>query len=227
MTDPTSARKRILTGYRPTGKLHLGHWFGNLQNMLAAPGRVRRVLLRRRLARAHDRLGRHAATSAGSPRRWCSTGSPPASIRTKCTIYRQSDVPEVAELRLYFSMVTPMTWLERVPSYKEQREQITEKDLGNARLLPVPAAAGGRHHDRPRRRRAGGRGPAAAPGAHARDRAPLQQPRTATTSSSPPRSSPKRARASRAPTAARCPRATATRSSSRIRPTRSAPRSWA
>jgi tryptophanyl-tRNA synthetase len=55
-----------------------------------------------------------------------------------CTIYRQSDVPEVAELALYFSMVTPMSWLERVPSYKEQREQITDKDLGNVGFFLYP-----------------------------------------------------------------------------------------
>ena len=55
-----------------------------------------------------------------------------------CTIYRQSDVPEVAELALYFSMVTPMPWLERVPSYKEQRDQITDKDLGNVGFFLYP-----------------------------------------------------------------------------------------
>ena len=65
---------------------------------------------------------------------WCAAGLDPEV----CTIYRQSDVPEVAELNLYFSMVTPMSWLERVPSYKEQREQITDKDLGNAGFFLYP-----------------------------------------------------------------------------------------
>jgi tryptophanyl-tRNA synthetase len=65
---------------------------------------------------------------------WIAAGIDPA----KSTIYRQSDVPEVAELTMYLSMVTPMPWLERVPSYKEQREQISEKDLGNVGFFIYP-----------------------------------------------------------------------------------------
>jgi tryptophanyl-tRNA synthetase len=135
-------RKRILTGYRPTGKLHLGHWFGNMQNML-------------RLQEEYDSFyfiaDWHALTSDWQDSSrirqfteemvldWCAAGLDPEV----CTIYRQSDVPEVAELALYFDMVTPMSWLERVPSYKEQREQIRDKDLGNAGffLYPVLQAA--------------------------------------------------------------------------------------
>jgi len=132
-----TARKRILTGYRPTGKLHLGHWFGNLQNMLA-------------LQEDYDAFyfvaDWHAMTTMWADtheiRRytedqvldWLAAGLDPEM----CTIYRQSDVPEVAELALYFTMVTPMSWLERVPSYKEQREQITDKDLGNVGFFEYP-----------------------------------------------------------------------------------------
>lgn len=131
------SRKRILTGYRPTGKLHLGHWFGNLQNMLS-------------LQEDYDAFyfvaDWHAMTTMWADtheiRRyteeqvldWLAAGLDP----DKCTIYRQSDVPEVAELALYFTMVTPMSWLERVPSYKEQREQITDKDLGNVGFFEYP-----------------------------------------------------------------------------------------
>ncbi|MBA4371074.1 MAG: tryptophan--tRNA ligase [Coriobacteriaceae bacterium] len=130
-------KKRTLTGYRPTGKLHLGHWFGNLQNML-------------RLQHEYDAYyfiaDWHALTSDWQdPSRirqyseemvldWCAAGLDP----DVCTIYRQSDVPEVAELTLYFTMVTPMSWLERVPSYKEQREQVTDKDLGNVGFFLYP-----------------------------------------------------------------------------------------
>ena len=130
-------KKRTLTGYRPTGKLHLGHWFGNLQNML-------------QLQHDYDAYyfvaDWHAMTSMWADtheiRRfteeqvldWLAAGLDPEV----CTIYRQSDVPEVAELALYFSMVTPMSWLERVPSYKEQREQITDKDLGNVGFFLYP-----------------------------------------------------------------------------------------
>lgn len=132
MTTP-----RTLTGYRPTGKLHLGHWFGNLQNML-------------QMQHDYDAYyfiaDWHALTSDwADPSHvtefseemvldWCAAGLDPE----KCTIYRQSDVPEVAELAMYFAMVTPMSWLERVPSYKEQRDQITDKDLGNLGFFMYP-----------------------------------------------------------------------------------------
>jgi len=131
------ARKRILTGYRPTGKLHLGHWFGNLQNMLA---------LQEEYDAFYFVADWHAMTTMWADtheiRRyteeqvldWIAAGLDPE----KCTIYRQSDVPEVAELALYFTMVTPMSWLERVPSYKEQRDQITDKDLGNVGFFEYP-----------------------------------------------------------------------------------------
>lgn len=132
-----TARKRILTGYRPTGKLHLGHWFGNLQNMLE-------------MQRTYDAYyfiaDWHALTSHWADPSdirtyteemvldWCAAGLDP----DLCTIYRQSEFPQVAELALYFSMITPMGWLERVPSYKEQREQITDRDLGNVGFFLYP-----------------------------------------------------------------------------------------
>jgi tryptophanyl-tRNA synthetase len=131
------ARKRILTGYRPTGKLHLGHWFGNLQNMLA---------LQEEYDAFYFVADWHAMTTMWADtheiRRyteeqvldWIAAGLDPE----KCTIYRQSDIPQVAELALNFTMVTPMSWLERVPSYKEQRDQITDKDLGNVGFFEYP-----------------------------------------------------------------------------------------
>lgn len=130
-------KKRVLTGYRPTGRLTLGHWFGNLLNM-------------RELQERYDAFyfvaDWHALTSdwqdTHAIRRyteemvldWVAAGIDPS----KAVIYRQSDVPEVAELTLYLAMVTPMPWLERVPSYKEQREQISEKDLGNVGFFLYP-----------------------------------------------------------------------------------------
>jgi tryptophanyl-tRNA synthetase len=130
-------KKRILTGYRPTGKLHLGHWFGNLQNMLQLQQEYDAYYF---IADWHALTSDWADTS--NVRRfteemvldWVAAGLDP----DVCTIYRQSDVPEVAELNLYFSMVTPMSWLERVPSYKEQRDQITDKDLGNVGFFQYP-----------------------------------------------------------------------------------------
>ncbi|MRS11482.1 MAG: tryptophan--tRNA ligase [Actinobacteria bacterium] len=130
-------KKRVLTGYRPTGRLTLGHWFGNLMNMRE---------LQEQFEAYYFVADWHALTSDWQDTHairqyteemvldWVAAGIDPA----KSTIYRQSDVPEVAELTMYLSMVTPMPWLERVPSYKEQREQISEKDLGNVGFFLYP-----------------------------------------------------------------------------------------
>lgn len=131
------SNKRVLTGYRPTGRLTLGHWFGNLLNMRE---------LQDEYEAYYFVADWHALTSDWQDTRgireyteqmvldWVAAGIDPG----KSTIYRQSDVPEVAELTMYLSMVTPMSWLERVPSYKEQREQISEKDLGNVGFFLYP-----------------------------------------------------------------------------------------
>ncbi|MCL4079043.1 tryptophan--tRNA ligase [Coriobacteriia bacterium Es71-Z0120] len=130
-------KRRVLTGYRPTGRLTLGHWFGNLMNMREMQDQYEAYYF---VADWHALTSDWQDTSA--VRRfteemvldWLAAGIDP----DKATIYRQSDVPEVAELTLYLSMVTPMSWLERVPSYKEQREQISDKDLGNVGFFLYP-----------------------------------------------------------------------------------------
>ena len=131
-------KERVLTGYRPTGKLHLGHWFGNLQNMLA---------LQDQFEAFYFVADWHALTTNWQDPKdvarfteemvldWVAAGLDP----NKSFIYRQSDIPEVAELLLYFSMVTPTSWLERVPSYKEQQQQIGDKDLSNLGFFSYPA----------------------------------------------------------------------------------------
>lgn len=131
------SKKRVLTGYRPTGRLTLGHWFGNLLNMRAMQDDYEAFYF---VADWHaltsDWQDTHAIRQYTEEMvlDWLAAGIDPA----KAVIYRQSDVPEVAELSMYLAMVTPMTWLERVPSYKEQREQITEKDLGNVGFFLYP-----------------------------------------------------------------------------------------
>src|SRR5512133_2069936 len=102
-------KKRTLTGYRPTGKLHLGHWFGNLQNMLQLQHDYDSYYF---IADWHALTSDWADTSKirqfteEMVLDWCAAGLDPEVA----TIYRQSDVPEVSELALYFSMVTPMPW---------------------------------------------------------------------------------------------------------------------
>ncbi len=130
-------RKRVLSGMRPTGRLHLGHLFGALDNW-------------RQLQEQYDCFffiaDWHALTTDyAEPSRvkdfttevvldWMAAGLDPQ----KAVFFVQSWLPEHAELHLLFSMFTPLAWLERVPTYKEQREQITDKDLGTYGFLGYP-----------------------------------------------------------------------------------------
>ena len=123
-------KQRLLSGMQPTGggRLHLGNLEGALRPWVRLAGRVRDVLLYRRLARADDgrreadrhRRGRRAQTAID----YLAAGLDP----DKCAIFRQSDVKEHAELHLLLSMVTPVGWLERVPTYKEKRDLVAEND---------------------------------------------------------------------------------------------------
>ncbi len=131
------SRKRVLSGMRPTGRLHLGHLFGALDNW-------------KNLQEEYDCFffiaDWHALTTDyADPSQikaytvevvldWLAAGLDPR----KATFFVQSRLPEHAELHLLFSMFTPLAWLERVPTYKEQREQITDKDLGTYGFLGYP-----------------------------------------------------------------------------------------
>jgi len=131
-------KERVLTGYRPTGKLHLGHWFGNLQNMLKLQDQYEAfyfVADWHALTSEWQNPSDIARFTEEMVLDWVAAGLDPE----KCVIYRQSDLPEIAELLLYFSMVTPVSWLERTPSYKEQQQQIGDKDLSNLGFLTYPA----------------------------------------------------------------------------------------
>jgi tryptophanyl-tRNA synthetase len=137
MSTETIARKRVLSGMRPTGKLHLGHVVGALENW---------VKLQDRYECFHFIADWHALTSDyADPSRikenriemmvdWLAAGLDP----NKSVMFIQSSIPQHAELHLILSMITPLGWLERVPTYKEQRENITDKDLGNYGFLGYP-----------------------------------------------------------------------------------------
>jgi tryptophanyl-tRNA synthetase len=122
---------------RPTGKLHLGNYEGALKNWIRLQNDYRCYYF---VADWHALTSDYADTSAIKENTmamvtdWLSAGLDPK----KCTIFLQSMVPEHAELHLYFSAVTPLGWLERVPTYKEQRENITDKDIGNYAFLGYP-----------------------------------------------------------------------------------------
>ncbi|MCI0490418.1 MAG: tryptophan--tRNA ligase [Blastocatellia bacterium] len=124
---------------RPTGNLHLGNYEGALKNWvrLQDSGEYECFFF---IADLHALTSDYADTSRIKQNTldvvsdWLAAGLDPE----KSTIFVQSMIPEHAELHLMLSAVTPLGWLERVPTYKEQRENITEKDIGNYAFLGYP-----------------------------------------------------------------------------------------
>ena len=132
-----TANNRTVSGMRPTGPLHIGHYFGALKNWIDMQNDHEAFFF---VADWHALTSNYADTSK-LPQYvrdmvvdWMSAGLDPE----KCAIYRQSDIRETAELHLLLSMITPLGWLERCPTYKEQQQNITDKDLGNYGFLGYP-----------------------------------------------------------------------------------------
>ena len=123
-----SVKPRVVSGMRPTGKLHLGHLVGALRQWTE---------LQRDYSCMYFVADWHALTSDYADTRelianaydnvadWIAAGIDP----DESTIFVQSLVPEHAELALLLSMVVPIPWLERVPTYKEQIDQLSDRDL--------------------------------------------------------------------------------------------------
>jgi len=122
---------------RPTGKLHLGHLVGALHNWVALQEKYDCFYF---VADWHALTSEYANTAGitgyalDNIADWLAAGVDPE----RSTIFIQSLVPEHAELFLLLSMVVPIPWLERVPTYKEQREQLVEKDLSTLGFLSYP-----------------------------------------------------------------------------------------
>jgi tryptophanyl-tRNA synthetase len=138
-TESGSKKKRVLSGMRPTGRLHIGHYFGALQNWVKLqndPGYECFYFI----ADWHALTSDYADTSAIAQNvieiatDYLASGLDPQ----KSVIFQQSLVPEHAELHLLLSMVTPLGWLERVPTYKEALENIKDKDLHTYGFLGYP-----------------------------------------------------------------------------------------
>ncbi|MHB8540871.1 MAG: nucleotidyl transferase family protein [Candidatus Acidiferrales bacterium] len=138
-------RKRVLSGMRPTGRLHIGHYFGALSNWLKMqnarlPDGSPEYESFHFVADWHALTTHYADSSQVATNTlevatdWLAVGLDPA----KATLFIQSSVPEHAELHLLLSMITPLSWLERVPTYKEQIENLREKDLGTYGFLGYP-----------------------------------------------------------------------------------------
>jgi tryptophanyl-tRNA synthetase len=122
---------------RPTGKLHLGHLVGALQNWV----RLQReydcfyfVADWHALTSHYDSTGDLVDNAFDNAADWIGAGLDPE----RSTLFIQSLVPEHAELYLLLQMITPIPWLERVPSYKEQIEQMPDRDLSNLGFLGYP-----------------------------------------------------------------------------------------
>jgi tryptophanyl-tRNA synthetase len=132
-------KKRVLSGMRPTGRLHIGHYFGALENWVKLQNDPQYECFFF-VADWHALTSDYADTSQVAQNTieiatdWLASGLDPA----KCTMFIQSSVPEHAELQLLLSMVTPLGWLERVPTYKEALEQIRGKDLHTYGFLGYP-----------------------------------------------------------------------------------------
>ena len=137
MNSSPKTRKRVLSGMRSTGKLHLGNYVGALQNWVRMQDEYECFFC---VADWHALTTDYADTSKVKENSlevvldWLAAGIDPE----KSVVFIQSHVPAHAELHLLFSMITPLGWLERVPTYKEQRENIKDKDLGTYGFLGYP-----------------------------------------------------------------------------------------
>jgi tryptophanyl-tRNA synthetase len=139
MTDPLnpSSRPRVLSGMRPTGKLHLGNYMGALANWVKLQDDYECYFF---IADWHALTSDYADTSQIVPNitdvmlDYLAAGLDPA----RSVLFQQSKVLQHAELHLLLSMITPLGWLERVPTYKEQQENLSGKDLSTYGFLGYP-----------------------------------------------------------------------------------------
>ena len=134
-------KPRVVSGMRPTGKLHLGHLVGALRKWTDLQADYDCMYF---VADWHALTSEYAGTESLTAHAydnvadWIAAGIDP----DRSTLFIQSLVPEHAELYLLLSMVTPIPWLERVPTYKEQMEHLAEKDLSSVGFLGYPLLQG-------------------------------------------------------------------------------------
>ena len=137
MADAPGGRQRILSGMRPTGRLHLGNLVGALENWRALQDEYDCFFM---IADYHALMSEYESPADISSHArevlidFVSCGLDPE----RSVIFRQSDVPEHAELHLILSSYTPISWLERNPTYKEQMKELTSRDIHNYAFLGYP-----------------------------------------------------------------------------------------
>ena len=133
----TTGQKRVLSGMQPSGLLHLGNWLGALENWNTLQGQYECFFF---VADWHALSSNYADTSRIREYvrelliDWLAAGIDP----TRATVFVQSQVPDHAILHLLFSMIIPVSWLERNPTYKEKQEEIKERDLSTYGFLGYP-----------------------------------------------------------------------------------------
>ena len=128
---------RVLSGMRPTGALHLGHYHGVLKNWVKLQSEYPCLFFIadwHALTTDYEKPGALQDVGADMAIDWLAAGVDP----NQATIFVQSLVPEHAELHLLLSMMTPLGWLERVPTYKDQQEKLPDKDLATYGFLGYP-----------------------------------------------------------------------------------------
>ncbi|HKC25112.1 MAG TPA: tryptophan--tRNA ligase [Thermoanaerobaculia bacterium] len=132
-----SAKKTVLSGLRPTGRVHLGNYWGAVKKWVDLQDAYDcRYFVADLHALTTDYADTHGIreSTIEAVTDWLSVGMDPE----KSVIFVQSRVPQHAELALILGMITPLGWLERVPTYKEQIEQLRERDLGTFGFLGYP-----------------------------------------------------------------------------------------
>lgn len=133
----TQGKARVVSGMRATGALHIGHWFGAITNFIDLSKQYDTfifVATWHGLTTEYMKPGNMRTTALGIVADWLACGVDP----DRATLFLQDDVLEHAELHLLFSMITPLGWLERVPTYKEQQDELKEKEINTYGFLGYP-----------------------------------------------------------------------------------------
>jgi len=128
---------RVLSGMRPTGALHLGHYHGVLKNWVRLQSEYPCLFFVadwHALTTDYENPGDVQANAVDMVVDWLASGIDP----NQATLFVQSHIPEHAELHLLLSMMAPLGWLERVPTYKDQQEKLSDRDLSTYGFLGYP-----------------------------------------------------------------------------------------
>jgi len=132
---------RVLSGMRPTGRMHIGHYHGALRNWVRLQEEYECLYFVadwHALTTHYEEPGDIVASAWEMVIDWLAAGLDP----NRSTIFIQSRVPEHAELSLLLGMITPVGWLERVPTYKDQQQKLADRDLSTFGFLGYPLMQG-------------------------------------------------------------------------------------